>query len=60
VVLVDIRGLDTMGEVSVLVMAAVGVVALARVGRGPRRPAPAADDAAPVADDVADDAKEDA
>ena len=33
VVLVDFRGLDTLGEISVLVVAAVGVVALARVGR---------------------------
>jgi multicomponent Na+:H+ antiporter subunit A len=32
VVLVDFRGLDTMGEVSVLVLAAVGVVTLARFG----------------------------
>jgi multicomponent Na+:H+ antiporter subunit A len=36
VVLVDFRGLDTLGEISVLAVAAVGVVALARVGR--RRP----------------------
>jgi multicomponent Na+:H+ antiporter subunit A len=33
VVLVDFRGLDTLGEISVLAVAAVGVVALARVGR---------------------------
>ena len=33
VVLVDFRGLDTLGEITVLVVAAVGVVALARVGR---------------------------
>jgi multicomponent Na+:H+ antiporter subunit A len=33
VVLVDVRGLDTLGEISVLTVAAVGVVALARVGR---------------------------
>jgi multicomponent Na+:H+ antiporter subunit A len=36
VVLVDFRGLDTLGEISVLVAAGVGVVALARAGR--RRP----------------------
>lgn len=35
VVLVDFRGLDTLGEITVLVVAAVGVVALARVGRRP-------------------------
>ncbi len=34
VVLVDFRGLDTLGEISVLVVAGVGVVALARAGRG--------------------------
>jgi multicomponent Na+:H+ antiporter subunit A len=33
VVLVDFRGLDTLGEISVLAVAAVGVVALARLGR---------------------------
>jgi multicomponent Na+:H+ antiporter subunit A len=33
VVLVDFRGLDTLGEITVLVVAAVGVVALTRVGR---------------------------
>ncbi|HVM40015.1 MAG TPA: hydrogen gas-evolving membrane-bound hydrogenase subunit E, partial [Acidimicrobiia bacterium] len=33
VVLVDVRALDTFGEISVLVVAALGVVALARVGR---------------------------
>src|ERR671910_244723 len=41
VVLVDFRGLDTLGEISVLAVAAVGVVALARVGR--RSPAKAED-----------------
>jgi len=35
VILVDFRGLDTLGEISVLVAAAVGVVALARVRRRP-------------------------
>jgi multicomponent Na+:H+ antiporter subunit A len=33
VILVDIRGFDTMGEITVLVAAAIGAVALARVGR---------------------------
>ncbi len=33
VVLVDFRGLDTLGEVSVLAVAGVGVVALARARR---------------------------
>jgi multicomponent Na+:H+ antiporter subunit A len=33
VILVDIRGLDTMGEITVLMSAAIGAVALARVGR---------------------------
>ena len=36
VVLVDFRGLDTLGEIAVLLVAAVGVTTLARVGR--RRP----------------------
>ena len=36
VILVDVRGLDTFGEITVLAVAAVGVVAIARVGRGPR------------------------
>ncbi|WP_436794855.1 hydrogen gas-evolving membrane-bound hydrogenase subunit E [Actinospongicola halichondriae] len=43
VILVDVRGLDTLGEITVLAVAAVGVVALARVGRRPGRasdPAP--------------------
>ncbi len=35
VVLVDVRGLDTLGEITVLTIAAVGVVAVARVGRRP-------------------------
>ena len=41
VILVDFRGLDTMGEITVLVVAAVGAVALARVDRR-RRSRPAA------------------
>jgi multicomponent Na+:H+ antiporter subunit A len=36
VVLVDIRGLDTMGEITVLVTAGIGVAALARTGLRPR------------------------
>lgn len=39
VILVDFRGLDTMGEITVLAAASIGAVALARVGRRPdRRP----------------------
>jgi multicomponent Na+:H+ antiporter subunit A len=34
VILVDFRGLDTMGEITVLALASIGAVALARVGRG--------------------------
>jgi multicomponent Na+:H+ antiporter subunit A len=33
VILVDFRGLDTLGEITVLAVAAIGAVALARVGR---------------------------
>lgn len=36
VILVDIRGLDTMGEITVLATAGIGIVALARAGRGAR------------------------
>lgn len=36
VILVDIRGMDTVGEITVLVAAAIGIVALARIGRTPR------------------------
>ncbi len=35
VILVDFRGVDTMGEITVLLVAAVGAVALARSGRAP-------------------------
>ncbi|MEL6891410.1 MAG: hydrogen gas-evolving membrane-bound hydrogenase subunit E, partial [Actinomycetota bacterium] len=35
VILVDFRGLDTLGEVTVLLVAALGVVALARAARRP-------------------------
>jgi multicomponent Na+:H+ antiporter subunit A len=38
VILVDIRGMDTLGEISVLVAAGIGIVALARAGRRPRAP----------------------
>ncbi|WP_420452429.1 hydrogen gas-evolving membrane-bound hydrogenase subunit E [Ilumatobacter sp.] len=34
VILVDFRGVDTLGEITVLLVAAVGAVALARTGRG--------------------------
>jgi multicomponent Na+:H+ antiporter subunit A len=37
VILVDIRGFDTLGELTVLASAAIGAVALARAGRGRRR-----------------------
>ncbi|WP_117000413.1 hydrogen gas-evolving membrane-bound hydrogenase subunit E [Desertimonas flava] len=40
VILVDFRGFDTMGEITVLAAAAVGCVALARAGRRPRRRVP--------------------
>ena len=43
VILVDFRGLDTLGEITVLAAAAIGTVALARAGRRPGRPAVAAD-----------------
>ena len=33
VILVDFRGLDTLGEITVLAAAAIGMVALARAGR---------------------------
>jgi multicomponent Na+:H+ antiporter subunit A len=36
VILVDIRGMDTMGEITVLVAAGIGIVALARIGERPR------------------------
>ncbi len=36
VILVDIRGLDTVGETTVLVTAGIGITALARIGRTPR------------------------
>ena len=35
VILVDFRGLDTLGEITVLTAAAIGTVALARAGRRP-------------------------
>jgi multicomponent Na+:H+ antiporter subunit A len=41
VILVDFRGLDTLGEITVLAAAAIGAVALARAGRKPGAPAPA-------------------
>lgn len=41
VILVDIRGMDTMGEITVLVAAGIGIVALSRIGKSPRpRPNP--------------------
>ncbi len=50
VILVDIRGMDTLGEITVLVTAGIGIVALARVGRGPRTSRRAVD---PSAEEVA-------
>ncbi|HVL93378.1 MAG TPA: hydrogen gas-evolving membrane-bound hydrogenase subunit E [Acidimicrobiales bacterium] len=41
VILVDIRGLDTLGEITVLVAAGIGIVALARSGERPRPRPPA-------------------
>jgi multisubunit Na+/H+ antiporter MnhB subunit len=46
VILVDFRGLDTLGEITVIAVAAIGAVALARAGRRPR-PAPVATDSGP-------------
>ena len=40
VVLVDFRGLDTLGEITVLLVAAIGVTTLARIGRRPPRSGP--------------------
>jgi multicomponent Na+:H+ antiporter subunit A len=34
VILVDFRGFDTLGEIAVLAIAAVGALALFRAGRG--------------------------
>jgi multicomponent Na+:H+ antiporter subunit A len=48
VILVDIRGIDTMGEITVLATAAIGIVALARSGRVPR-PRPSSRHGAPAA-----------
>lgn len=36
VILVDIRGMDTLGEITVLVAAGIGITALARAGTRPR------------------------
>jgi multisubunit Na+/H+ antiporter MnhB subunit len=37
VILVDFRGLDTLGEITVLSAGAIGAVALARAGRHHQR-----------------------
>jgi multicomponent Na+:H+ antiporter subunit A len=37
VILVDFRGLDTLGEITVVVVAALGAVSLARIGHRARR-----------------------
>ncbi|MFP5322039.1 MAG: hydrogen gas-evolving membrane-bound hydrogenase subunit E [Acidimicrobiia bacterium] len=58
VVLVDFRGLDTLGEIAVLLVAAVGVTTLARVGRRPPRtgvrPVPEGDPLDPTNPEVRD------
>jgi multicomponent Na+:H+ antiporter subunit A len=46
VILVDFRGLDTLGEITVVAVASIGAVALARAGRRPR-PAPGASASGP-------------
>ena len=57
VILVDFRGVDTMGEVTVLLVAAIGALALARAGRRPdRRDDDAMIDAADAADTIMLDA----
>jgi multicomponent Na+:H+ antiporter subunit A len=48
VILVDFRGFDTLGEITVLAVAAIGAVALARVGR---RQAAGGSDSQDVAED---------
>ena len=48
VILVDIRGMDTMGEITVLVTAGIGIAALARAGRAPRRRRPLRSSREPV------------
>jgi multisubunit Na+/H+ antiporter MnhB subunit len=48
VILVDFRGWDTMGEITVLAVAAIGAVSMARAGR--RR----ADKDAPVFEEILD------
>jgi multicomponent Na+:H+ antiporter subunit A len=47
VVLVDFRGFDTLGEITVLAVAAMGVASLVLAGRGAARSRPAADAASP-------------
>ncbi|MGB3409889.1 MAG: hydrogen gas-evolving membrane-bound hydrogenase subunit E [Microthrixaceae bacterium] len=51
VILVDIRGMDTMGEITVLVAAGIGIAALARAGR-PARPRPKRGSASSVRNEV--------
>lgn len=41
VILVDFRGFDTLGEITVLLIAVIGAVGLARIGGGIRRARPA-------------------
>ena len=47
VVLVDFRGLDTLGEITVLASAAIGTVALARAGRRPSTSRPSGEARSP-------------
>ena len=49
VILVDFRGFDTLGEITVLATASIGAVALARVGAAHRR-APRTEPARPPSD----------
>ena len=53
VILVDFRGWDTMGEITVLLVAAIGAVSLARPGRR-RAGEGEADDDAPVFEEILD------
>ncbi len=54
VILVDFRGLDTLGEITVLAAAAIGAVALARVGRRAAALAEALAEARGIAPDLPD------
>lgn len=47
-ILVDFRGLDTLGEIVVLAAAALGLIAVARGARAPAGPSPADDESRPA------------